>query len=416
MKMNMVPASTIPRRAFGVNRLFCALSNFRFRPPSRDRKAGGLLTLLSFAAVLGGLPAVADIAWDRGSVTLKTELLSQYDSNIFSNRSETADWHSVLTPSANFVRDAGLIRLSANGGVSLQHFQDNSTEDSTDPFVYATANLVPQEDSKIDGSFETFLRRRSDANVDVNTRARVEEFDVKASFKHFPFEKIGYRISGDIFDQNFLLRGMSDIRTKSLDGEGRYHFSPKADVFAGIGGRWSSNYHLAPGSAPMDSEDVKFKVGLDGEILPKVSGRVAAGYVHRRFRTMQGGTQSGALYDTALQWRPDNEMTVTLRANRDFDTTPLDQSVMRFVAGLEAWREVREKVRIMAGISYSESKYIGVGVLRLDETYAGTAGMMYSFTNRFKGGANLSYATTKSNFAFADYGRFIGGISLALTF
>ncbi len=369
--------------------------------------------------VLGPVPAIrAEIALGRGSLGLTADVVSEYDSNIYSNRSETADWHSVLTPSAKFIRDAGLLRVDAKAGVQLQHFQSNNRENSTDPFLQLDVKRANQdpEENKFDAAFETFWRRRSEANVDLNARTRVEEFDVKASFKHFPLEKVGYKVAAEFFNQDFLSRGISDIRTKSIDGEGRYHFSPKADVFVGTGGRWSENHDVAAGSPAFKSEDVKFKLGLDGEILPKVTGRVAAGYVKRRFRTAGGGTQSGALFDTSLQWQPDNESALKFTLNRDLDTTPVDQSVTRLIAGVEAWRQIREKVQVSLGFSHAASKYVGVGLQRQDDTYTGTAGVAYSFTNRFKGGLRLSYATTDSNFAVAKYDRFIGGLSFAAAF
>lgn len=387
-----------------------SLSTFSIRNRTISGLAG--LTILALAA----LPlARADLSVARGSLSLTAVLDEEYDSNIFLNQFRTSDWHTTFTPGLKFVRDAGLIRLDTNAGVAFQRFQRYDTENSSDPFADASLRWT-QEESNVDSRVSATYRRASQANIDVNTRTRAEDLGGRIFFGHFPAEKLGYHLNAGYNNQNFLLDGMSDIRTRDVSGDVRYHYSTKLDAFVGVGKRWSDTYHVPVFLNSFDSEDVSLKVGVEGEILPKVTGQLAAGWVRRSFKNVLGGSQSGALLDTSLTWRPDDEMSVRLLANRDFDTTPVDQSVMRQVTGIETHRQIREKLGITLGYSHAVSRYIGVGVSRRDSSNIYLLGADYQLTKTWKAGVHANYAATDSNVVVSDYNHFVGGANVSVQF
>ena len=403
------PAIHMPQNPSMTPAAHAPVPGVRRAPAAARSVAFGILAL----AIIP--PATAEIPFARGSLSLTAALDEEYDSNIFLNQYRTSDWHTTLTPGVRLVRDAGLLRLEADAGVNIQRFQRNDQENSTDPFANASLRFT-EEETRLTGSASGFYRRVSEANPDVNGRSRVEEKNGKIFLGFFPAQKLGYRVNGEYFDQDFFNPAWSDIKTYSLGLDARYHYSEKFDTFVGVGKRWSDTYHVPVGLPSLDSEDLKFRVGVEGDLLAKVSGQFAVGWVRRTFSTTMTSARSGLLFDTSLTWRPDDETSVRLLVSRDFDTTPIDQSVMRQVTGVELHRRIREKLGATLGYSHAVSNYIGIGISRRDRSDIFHAGADYQLTKTWRTSLHLNYTNTDSDSAMSAYDRFVGGVNIVAAF
>ena len=150
---------------------------------------------------------------------------------------------------------------------------------------------------------------------------------------------------------------------------------------------------------------------MSGEILPKLTGKAAVGWVERKFES-NDMKRSAALIDTSLTWHPDDDTSVAIIARRDFDTTPVDQSVLRLEAGIEARRVWSEKWGVTVAVSHVRSRYIGGTLERRDSHYGGRLVGDYQFTRRIKAEARASYYVSDSTLRLADYNRFMIGAAL----
>jgi hypothetical protein len=373
--------------------------------------------ILGVAALLITTSAKASVNLGGSELSLKASVAHEYDSNIFGNNLEIDDQHSVATPELVLARDRGVVTLDAHAGAHGHRFKENTEEDSWDPFVEGKLNLL-REETKIDGTLEGSAKRVNEANPDVNTRTQSDEIRAFATFGHFPTAKVGYRVGGNYSDSNFESKAFSDVRSYQFEGAARYQYSARSDFFIGYGYRVSSAYYAPVGIMANDSDDQKIKVGVAGEIFPKVTGTAAVGWVER---TTEGIDlkHSAALIDTSLTWRPDDDSSVSLIAKRDFDTTPIDQSVLRLETGLEARRQWREKWELTVGVSHLRSEYIASTSSHVDRTdsfYGGRLVGSYQLTRQFKLEARASYYVSDSTLPVAEYNRFRGGLALVALF
>ncbi len=369
------------------------------------------------AALTAALAGRADFEVARGAVSVTASALEEYDSNIFANADQQSDWHTVLTPGATFVRNVGLIMTDLKGGVKFQRFADHTSADSNDPFGSAELRW-DQGEGKTMGDLNISYQKISDANYEVNTRTEANDFETSLDFGSYPVEKFGFKIRGDYLDRNYLDWGLSDFHREQIETDLRYQYSPKGEAFIGAVGQLNNTYNIPPMLPTMDSDDLKYEFGVDGEVLPKLTGSFATGWVTRHFRSRAGGRRSGILFASSLQWHPDDESQVSFIANRDFDTTAIDQSVLQLTLGVELRREVLSKANVTVGVYHFDGNYIGIPatVDRKDNGFSGRVGIEYSLTTHWKAEAHLSYNNTRSTLQFSQYDRTIVGVGLEAMF
>ncbi len=374
-----------------------------------------LLALTASAALaIAAGSAQAEVALLGGELFASGAVRAEYDSNIYANSTEIDDVLFRLTPGVAWVRDAGLIRAEATGGVEFQQFCDNNEENSDNPF--GTLDLTwAREGGKSDGRFSAALRRLSYANAFVNERTRVDNLSVGGAVGHFVTEKLGYRVKADYLDQDYLTSGYSAVRKVSAGAEGRYQYSPKLEALVGYTFRDSTTRHRS-GRASINSTDHRFLAGFDGELLPKVTGRLAAGVVTRNFSASNLASETGLLLETGLDWAPDDDTTVAFFARRDFDTSPVDQTVRSLELGFDVARKLSEKLTLSAGLSYEHGAYVGGAMGRTDDVFAMRARADYRITELIGAALDVSYRDTDSTMAISDCAKTVVGASIAARF
>ncbi len=378
--------------------------------PLRSPLALTVSTALAMAA--GSLQAEMPLA--GGELYARGEVRVEYDSNIFASSSEVDDLVFRLTPGVAWVRDAGLVRAELAGGVEFQQFDEHTSENSSNPFGTLDLDWA-REQGKSEGRVSASWRRLSFANTSVNERTRVDNLALGGSVGHFVTEKLGYRLKANYLDQDYLTTGYSSVRKAWAGAEGRYQYSPKLEAVLGYTYRDSSTRQRF-GRSSIDSTDHRFLAGLDGELLPKVGGRLAAGYVYRDFATAARGSESGLVLETSLDWTPDADTTVTIFANRDFDTSPVDQTVRSFETGIDFARRVSPKFTVSAGASYEHANYIGGATGRTDDVFVVRGRAAYQFTELIEGAVDLSNRATDSTLAISDCNKLVIGASLRAQF
>jgi hypothetical protein len=308
-----------------------------------------------------------------------------------------------------------LLRANATAGVEFQRFAEHTAANSNNPYVTTMFNW-PREEGKSEGGLSASWRRVASANEMVNQRTRSNNTNVDAAFGHFVTEKIGYRLLGSFLDHHYLTTGYSSIRNWSVGIEGRYQYSPKLEAILGYSFRQSATRDRNPALPNVDSKDHKVLAGLDGELLPKVKGRLAAGVVTREYTSGFGHRETALLLETAVDWTPDDDTTITLLGRRDFDTSPADQSVRRLLTDLGVRRIVYEKLEVSGGIGFEKATYTGGFAGRDDDTLHLRARATYQFTRLISGGCDIAYRNTRSSLTIAQCSQVLVGASVGLKF
>ncbi len=376
------------------------------------RRALALTVSAALAMATGNVRAAASLG--GGELYASGILRAEYDSNIFANNLEEEDVLFRLTPGLIWVRDAGLVRAEVAGGVEFQQFCDYTDENSSNPYGSLDLDWA-REEGKSEGRLAASYRRNSFANPTVNERTKSDDLSFTGSVGHFATEKFGYRLKGTYLDQDYLTTGYSSVRKASAAIEGRYQYSPKLETVLGYTFRDSATRKRF-GRASVNSTDHRFLLGFDGELLPKVTGRLAAGYVYRSFSSAAFDDESGLVIETALDWTPDPDTTVTVFAERDFDTSPVDQTIRSFRTGVDFARKVTPKFTVSAGISYEHANYVGGPTSRTDDVVVVRGRASYAFTERIEAGADLNNRATNSTLAISDCNKLVAGAFIGARF
>lgn len=375
---------------------------------------GILLRAILFAAVTGA-PVFGGIEIGRGYLYGRMVTRVEADSNIYANAESNGDLVGTAVPEVGLRRTAGLLRIDLSAGAEVQRFMDHALLNAENPFAFASADWSPEQ-GKTEGRMTLSLRRLAQANPVVNQRTDAEDWTADGSFGHYPREKLGYRLRGSFSRQDYLTQGLSDVQKAQVGMDGRFRYSQKLEAFVGYTRRDSVTYHRSAQQPSIESHDDQGIIGLDGELFSKVRGQIKAGLVRRSFARGFAASEAGLLLDSEIEWQSRPNQSIAFRTKRDYDTSPADQTIHRSSFALDTVHRPTPKAEVALSLSQSDEKYRGAGLDRRDRSLSLQVRGMYSFSPRSSGSAALSFSSTRSSLALADYDRMIFTIAWALTF
>ena len=337
---------------------------------------------------------------------------AEADSNIYLNSHSTGDFIVTVVPEVDFKRDVALVLIDMSAGLRVMRFIDQTANNDANPFA-STRISWTSEAGKSGGQVLASATQVAQANQDVNLRTVSDNYLLDGSFGHFPTEKFGYRFGSRYSDEDYSTPGLSDVQVIQAGLDVRHQYSPKLESFFGYNFRESTTRHRRPDAVSIDSLDHQVMLGLDGELLPKVKGRVAAGTVTRRFaRTNR--SETGLLLNSSVDWKWKENIAATFNALHDYDMSPGDQSITRSSLALGARIQMKAKIVLSGEGRYSHDNYNGGALPRVDRTYSLDARCVCSFTPRIQGRAYVSYRTIDSTSAFSTYNQVIAGVSVGV--
>ncbi len=362
---------------------------------------------LTAALLLGSsAPLFASIPVGRGEIALTATARVEADNNIYSNNTEVSDTIFVVEPGARFVRNAGLANFDLEAGLTVYRFADFSDEDSEDPFARLNFTYSSSE-KNLFTAYASYLRN---TRADELVQARVESDDIEltANLKHQFAQKLGYRIAGNYLNRDQLTTGYSDTTESSISLDGLYEYSPKLFVVGGvILGSVSTSGTPANRISP-DGSDFGVSAGVEGDISPKVKGRIRAGYNWRDFdHPVTGANDEGYLLDTNLTWSATEALSVRAYATRKFSVTAADQSLVRQTIGIALESRFRTKGSIIGSIAQENNEFSGSGVFagRKDDGIVVTGRLGWDFTDHATAQIGVNVREMDSPLPIADYSR-----------
>ncbi|GAB5559662.1 MAG: hypothetical protein SynsKO_13090 [Synoicihabitans sp.] len=364
------------------------------------------------------LTSHAGVRFARGQLTLSAEAQYQHDENIFSNTSDVEDSIWTFTPSARFERQAGVTTLTANAELAISRFEDNGSEDTEDPSFGINVAYIPSP--KTEFQMGLSYARATRANEQVLARVESDDIDFNAEFRHFYSEKLGYTLKGstDLSDQRTA--NFSDVDTYSLGIDSLYEFSPKL-YFVGGANFSSSSTSSTPGSrVSPDNNDFALDTGVEGDISPKVTGNIRAGYNWRNFDSNSFGaaTDSGYILNTNVLWSTTDTTAVRLFATRSFNVSSSDQSYILQQIGLSVENSFYTQGSASLSVSHEDSEFSASGIIpqRNDDAIVLTGRLGWELRPGASVGASFTYRDTDSDLAIADYSRRVWSLTARFSY
>lgn len=350
----------------------------------------------------------------RGNLVATASFNAAYDTNIFANSSEVADFTGSFNPGLSYLRDVGSIKSSVKAGVKAFTFADADGQDSIDPYLDGTFTLDRADKGM--ASLSLGYARTTEANDLLLTRVESDEYRGSGRMNYFYSEKTGVRVNANYRLSQFNSPGYNDVSSYGLGGGMVYRYSPKLTA--------SATYDFSPEKAtnrvgPVSnpsSQNHRFQFGLEGELAPKLSGSTSVGYAYRAFDN--GGSDDTMLLGVDLDWNPVQKSTFSLSASNNFDTTAGAESARVFDVTLSFRQALTDELSAGASLGYENSRIEQKPgpFSRSDEAYNFGLSLAYGINEHWSAGTSLTHRVSQSNLALADYHRTILSFTLDLSF
>jgi len=372
-----------------------------------------LATCALTAGVLCAPSAFGFAELARGTLTATANLSGAYDTNIYSNSTEVADYTASFNPGLSYLRKAGSIESSIKTGVKAFSFTDAKGQDSIDPYVNGTFTLDRAEKGQASVSLD--YARTTGANELLLARVESDEYRGSGRVNYFYSEKTGVRLNTNYRLSQFNTPGYNDVSSYGLGGGLVHRYSPKLVA--------SATYDFSPEKATNralvsnpSSQNHRFQFGLEGELAPKLTGSTSLGYAYRAFDN--GGADDTMLLGVNLDWNPIQKSTFSLSASNDFNTTAGAESVRAFDVRLSFRQGLSEALTASAFVGYENSDITQQPSTfdRADEAYNVGLSLSYGINKQWSAGTGLTHRMNQSNLGTAEYQRTILSLSLDLSF
>lgn len=338
-----------------------------------------------------------------------------YDSNIFVSNSEVSDTVGTLDGGVHYVRDASQITCDGSVGLLGQKFFDHSSQDSIDPYSDIKLGLAPSDDTDVHG--EASLRRSTIANEQVNDRTKSNDFALSGFAQHLFAEKTGLRLTADYGQQKYLTTGYSNVFDYNVGVDGVYVYSPKLTLLAGVtNSEWWTEHRSGRPSA--NTDDWRYTVGAEGEIAPKVTGKIDIGLIQRDFQATGFQNHTGLYTSTQLTWAAAEKTTVTLMAQRTWQVSADDQALKLLATTLTLTQALSQKVTFTGTVGYTHSNYdsFARANARRDDGYTIRGRVDIAIRDNLSVNVSAGYTKNDSNVVFSDYNRTNIGAGVSFRF
>lgn len=372
-----------------------------------------LQALVGLTAAVG--PAYAIVS-EVGHVETMVSVRGDYDSNIFLNSNNVSDFVTTASAQAKFVRDVALVASEISVGASGAIYGDHTEQKSLDPLVRGNLTYTPSDKTTISGGLS--YQRNTIANEALNTRTKSNDFNFQGTVQHLFSEKLGYRVTADYRNNDYISQGYADVLSYSAGANAVYVYSPKLTMIGGYTYRESWNDNRPPGSANASSKDSRIAVGFEGELAPKLSGSLNVGVVNRSFKSSKFEDASALYLGARLKWVPAQKTSVAIDASEDFDLTAANQSskVASFTVGIT--QIIDQKWSVDGSVALSHSNYYGASGAgsRTDDNFRIRGRASYAVTTNVSVDVSVGYGNVESTNAFSTYDRVNAGVGLAASF
>jgi len=379
--------------------------------------AGGLAAAIALPASLHGL---MEVGQGRLDVTLKAK--GEHNSNVFANANEIHDLLFTFTPSVEFSQATGLTNIDLRAGVDIIRFDSLGEQDTEDFFVGGSISY-PNRPQGIRTQFHADAGWMEITSADEALGERIESnrWHIETGVRSDYSDRLAIRGAFHYSERDYdLHRRFSHEDTLRLSADSVWIYSEKLETFLGYQYR-EANTEGTAGREPINARDHRVTIGAEGELQPKVTGGVSAGFQARRFRSSDRPSTTRPYFGAHVEWVPTEMSTLILDAEQDFSNTPDDRSINTSTVALTLRQTIGDRMWIDPTVSYQRARYplsptSTATDPRRDNRTGFSIGLNAEFAHDITGRIGYSYLDSDSNRAFFDYERHLYEISAAVRF
>lgn len=350
---------------------------------------------------------------EGGEINLSSTASIFRDTSIRARNSGQEDTIYTLRNTLTWSRPNRLFDLSASVGLSIQRY--GKYDEYDDENLSLNINFSPSQGTEVRTSSLTIsgdLILESSTRVDeqlgeiVSTRTYGLAFGVLYDpNSHY---NLRFRASGTRDDPESSVYNQIDRYSYGLTLE----IPVNAEAFMEFGANYMDTQTDRESNS--QGETITAFAGLNGLLLPKVSGFVRGGIQKRD--TTDLGSNTGPYASAGLTWAIDETTSASFVLSRDFGTTINDQASETTSVSTSLRRQLNKRLSANVGLRYSDSDLTAIGpASRTTETTTLSAGVSYALNSFSSVSGTLSYSDSTSTDNEFEYDRLRAGISIGAT-
>ncbi len=326
-----------------------------------------------------------------------------YDSNVLRAQDEDGDGLLSFGHSVELTRDRGLLRAELEADVLARFFFDDSDANGIDGGFTFQAEY-PNEIESVSG-WEAGLHARTDklARADTETRYRRTTYGGSAERRWAISPKTAATGSVTLAAADYSSDDYRSVRAIEL-GAGLAHARRPG---LGIDAVYTLELGRSRGidRAPEDIDLVGHTLGvaLDGEILPKLDGRLFVGATHASFSKGFENDEFGPSVQADLIWEAGPRLTVALGALHHVNFSPQGDARRETRLRVRATQEIRGGFQLVVTLAPSWATFEREVRLRREDELSAGASLEYALTERFFAALSVDWIDNDSTDAAYEF-------------
>lgn len=317
------------------------------------------------------------------------------DDNVLLSNDGDSDVIFQFTPGLDFVYGSNAIN---KGHIyyreDISRYGDHSDLNTS----LSTVGLAhAYNDEKTKFTFDTYFSQIAQNTFDVraNYLVRRDIYHALGNAELSVTQKTSFSVGGAYDNTNYKRTGFDDSKVYSIPVDYYYKITPKIDVGGGVSFR---DTNLDTG---VDTKDYFYNVSVRGELTPKLSGKIAVGYVTRDYADSRSDDGSFGVNST-VTYAYDEKTSVILGINNDFGNSAAGSSQRNTIYTIGAQTKISNTWTAGGSVSYRAIKYL-VTSGRTDDYVEGTVFATYTVSSQFNLSAAYTYRDYSTDLAGYDF-------------
>ena len=319
---------------------------------------------------------------DAVSVTLDSSVTYASTTNIYKTSARTSVDYYVWNPGVklDFSQGESNFDLSLNLSYDFNRYHSLSNLDSDllkaslfGSYRGAVTQVLLSYGTTEGQSAQADLRSQSDPSFEDLIETKTDNLSLIAKYRYSPKLSFSSGINTNDLSYSTYESDFASKESFTIPLDVIYHYSDKLDVIYGMEftnkeiGLTSSD----PPKGGYSTDEVYYKVGLSGEIRPKLDGNISVGLRHIEFSNEDVINYSKDYEETfgiqsALSWRLTPKFSSILNLTRNYDTAGSGDSYNQTKVSLTNRYTIKSDLSINTLASLSSKKYLS-GSRRTDE-------------------------------------------------
>ena len=283
-----------------------------------------------------------------GNIDLSTNLTATYDSNLFglqenefiNNQTSNSYLKSrddiilKLSPILHYSKEVSLITMSGSAGVEIANFMFNDSRSYIIPVT--TFNLDFDESIKKRISTNSKIRFSLDFDLGQSVGTDLTEGDLVSytffntnlsiRYNHSTKLGLGSGINYEIreYQTGAVRNNYQDLSTLPISSDLFYIYSPKLDFF--LNHIYSITKTSGDSSGMGNTISNSYSFGANGDLSPKLSGKVSLGYSRLSFKNANFNSKDSVISNTSLSFKHNQKTSSQISIERNFSPTATSSS------------------------------------------------------------------------------------------